>query len=171
MGWITPDFPNSIWDGLSPRTSRLSRTDNIDPNSEDWDQIVAELIATQQAIVDQGGGVSGDNIWTITTSEDLTAGDFTLIKPNGTLEKADATLDPAIAGVVLESKSTGELTDILTQGKYINVNWSLTPGATYFLNTNGQISTNPPNLGWVIQLGKAITSTGLDLNIKSSIKL
>ena len=171
MGWVTPDFPNNIWDGLSPNTTRTSRSDNIDPNQQDWDQIVAELIATQQAIVDLGGGTSSDNIWTISAGEDLIFGTFVAIQPNGTLTKADSSVDPAVAGVALENKITGQLTDFLTQGKFINMSWNLIPGATYFLSTNGSMSITPPNTGWVIKLGKAMTPTGLDLNIQPPIKL
>lgn len=40
-----PMFPSSIWDGLSPE--RSSRLIDRPPTSEDWDQIVAEMIATQ----------------------------------------------------------------------------------------------------------------------------
>ena len=40
-----PDYPASVWDGLSPR--RTDRKVNAEPEYEDWDQITAELIATQ----------------------------------------------------------------------------------------------------------------------------
>lgn len=45
-------FPGQLWDGLSPNTQRVSREDNQAPRFEDWDQIVAELRATQQFAID-----------------------------------------------------------------------------------------------------------------------
>jgi hypothetical protein len=41
-----PNFPNKIWDGFSP--SRHDRTIDRPPDGEDWDQIIAEIIALQQ---------------------------------------------------------------------------------------------------------------------------
>lgn len=171
MGYVTPDFPNNIWDGMSLNTFRTSRADNIPPDFHDWDQIVAEIISVQEAVTNLGGGPSGDNVWTVTAGEDIIAGDFVLIQTDGTLELADATIAPSVTGVALESKLTGELTEILTHGRYINLTWSLTPGGIYFLTEEGNMSTNPPTTGWVIQLGRAISPTGFHLEISQPIKL
>lgn len=45
-------FPTTVWDGLSPNTQRVSRLDDTPPRFEDWDQIVAELLATQKYVKD-----------------------------------------------------------------------------------------------------------------------
>lgn len=44
----TAGFPTAVWAGLSP--VRLDPTVNRGPDTEDWEQIVAELIATQTEI-------------------------------------------------------------------------------------------------------------------------
>ncbi len=40
-----PQYPTSVWDGLSPK--RNSRQSDRHPVYEDWDQVVAEVISTQ----------------------------------------------------------------------------------------------------------------------------
>lgn len=42
-----PKFPTKIWDGLSRNKSRTDILDNINPNSQDWSQMVAEMIGVQ----------------------------------------------------------------------------------------------------------------------------
>ena len=51
-------FPGEIWDGLSRNESRTDILDSIEPNPEDWNQIVAEMIAVQTEVVSGAG--SGD---------------------------------------------------------------------------------------------------------------
>ena len=50
MGFAPADYPTSIWDGLSPNTQRTARTEDQKPNFKDWDQVVAEMIATQTEV-------------------------------------------------------------------------------------------------------------------------
>lgn len=40
-------FPGETWDGLSRNEQRETTLDSIEPNPEDWNQIVAEMIAVQ----------------------------------------------------------------------------------------------------------------------------
>ena len=49
-------FPGQVYDGITP--NHPSREDDKEPNFDDYDQLVAEIIATQ--IVAQAGGGSGD---------------------------------------------------------------------------------------------------------------
>lgn len=44
-----PQFPAQVWDGLSP--TRPYRSIDRPAEAEDWDQISAELIATQQIVI------------------------------------------------------------------------------------------------------------------------
>ena len=171
MGYQTPDFPDKIWDGLSSNTSRESRQDNIDPNQHDWDKIVAEMLAVQNVVSTLGNPTGNPNVWNITASEDITISDLVFIQIDGTLKVADATLYPLVTGIALSSRSTGQLTDILTHGKYVNFDWSLTPGKPYYLGTMGTLSETPPTSGWVIEIGRAITTVGLSLEIRQPIKL
>ncbi len=54
----TSKFPDEIWDGLSP--TRPFKSLERPPDQEDFEQIVAEIRATQQYILDNpsvsGGG-------------------------------------------------------------------------------------------------------------------
>ena len=43
-----PQYPGQVWDGLGP--NRLNREQDASPDFEDWDQIVAELISTQEEL-------------------------------------------------------------------------------------------------------------------------
>lgn len=49
-----PNFPTTVWDGLSP--DRSSRLIDSPPSNEDWDQMVAELISVQTVVAGLGGG-------------------------------------------------------------------------------------------------------------------
>ena len=50
-----PEYPN--WDGLSANTARATRAADKEPNFQDWDQIVAEILAHQAAIQAVEGGL------------------------------------------------------------------------------------------------------------------
>ncbi|KKN46763.1 hypothetical protein LCGC14_0669870 [marine sediment metagenome] len=67
MSFNTSDYPATKWDGLGP--NRADRSLNAAPDYEDWDQIVAEVLATQeQALKIEIGR------WAMTDAE-LPAGD------------------------------------------------------------------------------------------------
>lgn len=48
MSVNSANFPDGTWDGLSPNDDRASRLVDHTPEYEDWDQIVAEVISTQE---------------------------------------------------------------------------------------------------------------------------
>lgn len=54
----TAQFPGQVWDGLSRNESRTDILDSIEPNPEDWNQIVAEMIATQVLVTTLDGVAS-----------------------------------------------------------------------------------------------------------------
>lgn len=51
-------FPGQVYDGITP--NHLSREDDIDPNFDDYDQLVSELIATQVEVAALNLSGSGD---------------------------------------------------------------------------------------------------------------
>lgn len=71
-------FPGEIWDGLSRNESRTDILDSIEPNPEDWNQIVAEMIATQTEVLSGAG--SGDLLadGTIPLTANWDVGAFTI---------------------------------------------------------------------------------------------
>lgn len=60
--YTKPQFPNQIWDGDTDNPWRDNRSDSPDPNSKDWDRIVAEMIVTQQVVKNlmEAGGHSSN---------------------------------------------------------------------------------------------------------------
>lgn len=48
------NFPTQNWNGLSDNPARTSRESDVDPSFDDYDEIAAELIKTQEYIVDEG---------------------------------------------------------------------------------------------------------------------
>lgn len=48
-------FPGEVWDGLSDNTQRINRHTDAPPTSQDWDRIVAEVIAAQETILGGAG--------------------------------------------------------------------------------------------------------------------
>lgn len=56
MPYNNPIYPNAIWDGLTKNPNRVDLNSNVDPNSDDWERIAAEVIAMQQNA--GGGGLS-----------------------------------------------------------------------------------------------------------------
>ena len=72
MAELKAQFPDAVWDGMTPNTWRKTRHDSIDPTQDDWDQIASELIATQ--VVVSALGVSVGTIPTLPTD----AGDYKL---------------------------------------------------------------------------------------------
>jgi len=52
MGYVRPKFPDEIWDGSTTNPERAEGV-NADcyPNTQDWDRIAAEVIATQQKVL------------------------------------------------------------------------------------------------------------------------
>jgi len=50
--YTKPTFPDVIWDGLSSNTWRQSRADHLDPNPDDWDQIVSEMLEVQRVVIE-----------------------------------------------------------------------------------------------------------------------
>ena len=48
--YVTSSYPNEVWDGSSRNPDRTARADYLEPNADDWDRVVAEVIATQEKV-------------------------------------------------------------------------------------------------------------------------
>lgn len=44
----TAKYPVSIWDGLTENIDRVDIHSNVNPDSEDWDRAVAEIVSSQE---------------------------------------------------------------------------------------------------------------------------
>lgn len=52
MALVDPSYPDNVWDGLSKNIDRNSRLQNVDPDSRDYDQVAAEIIAIEESLDD-----------------------------------------------------------------------------------------------------------------------
>jgi len=48
MPYQEPIYPNQVWDGRTGNPWRTNRNDDLSPDSNDWDRLSTEVIATQQ---------------------------------------------------------------------------------------------------------------------------
>lgn len=150
-------FPDAVWDGSSPHRANPELVDRS-PDYEDWDQMVAELSATQQYALD----LAAQKLHTATNDNagTLVVGTAVYMKSDGDIDKADATGVVAVAtavGVVVggsilttadgtvQVEGVVELTtaqwDAVTGGS-----GGLTPGAIYYVGTTaGQITATAPS--------------------------
>jgi len=98
MAQALAQYPSSVWNGLSGHKDRVSLNDDIRPNAKDWDQIVAEVRATQTKLDSEAG-----NIDTLQSSLGTAESDIgTLQSDIGTLETDLGTLETDL----------GDLTDV-----------------------------------------------------------
>ncbi len=171
-----PNFPTEVWDGTSE--SRDNRLIDRSPDYFDWDQLVAELIATQQAIV--GIPVSGQTTYSLASSQMTLPGQAVCFSGSQlVLAKADASETSYVAGVVFIG---GMIPFYITSGKLLLPDWmnstgasTLTPGAIYYLHPNaaGRLITLPPTTEgqYLTKVGQAQSETVLDVNIAPPIRL
>jgi len=180
MPYVSPQYPDRIWDGLTPNEQRITRSQRLDPDPSDWDQIVAEMISTQTVL----NGVGG-----LTVSAEVLAGQSILPGQPVAVKQADAKLYLAsiadeflstVCGFCVEEVTAGSLARVILAGKLELSNWvwalngfsNLTPGAIYYLSaTDGKMDVTPPLTGYILQVGVALTTTVLSVSIKSRIRL
>ena len=103
----------------------------------------------------------------VTTSENLTAGDFVNIweSTGAKARKADATTTGKEAnGFVLASTTSGQSADVYLPGQVNTGRTGLTPGAMYWLDTTagGIVATAPTGSGNAVQkIGRATSATAI----------
>lgn len=163
-------YPATVFDGIGP--TRTLRSENRVPGTEDWDQLIAEVIAVQRqqlddrelsAVNDQGGPVL--------------AGHIVYMKNDGTIALADS--DTAVAaalkipvGMLKSGVADGISVKLVFMGRLTltTAEWDavgtdangLDPGAKYFLSgTPGNITTVVPNTAGdtLFVIGVAISAT------------
>jgi hypothetical protein len=117
--------------------------------------------------------------------EDLKSGRPIYVKSNGHIELADADVMPeaGVAGLAIIDAASGDTAAYATDGFLTLSDWSsatnpsstlLTPGTVYFLVSGyvvGMLTPTPPTSGYVVQIGRALSTTTLEIEIQQSIKL
>lgn len=165
-------YPLKIWDGLTQTP----------------DQIVAEVIATQRRVEQLGTTLIQLSRTTpadleVVAGETIHPGQPVYIKQaNARAYRARALFEEAsrICGFCKTEVTTGNTCSIIPAGRLELVDWSvplggialLTPGVIYYLgDVTGQIMASSPTTGFAIQVGVAITTTILDVDIKTRVRL
>ena len=155
----------NMWNG-TPFTNTTQDEDNIQfvswLTSGSYDMNFGTVTATTY------NGLPTET-FSLTTGEDITAGDIVRIS-GGLAVKATNASDAGITGVVgvaTETVVSGGTLDISNQ--YYESYGGLTVGATYYIGTNGEItSTNPGIRAYII--GVAVSATRLNLTVKPKLE-
>ena len=125
-----------------------------------------------------GGGGSGDTTNTFDVTYDsagasAVAGQIIYIdEADGEAKLAAYNGVAEVAGFLTEDVVAADATTIQTEGEIERSDWTdvvgttnLTPGATYYLHTSGEMRVDPPVSGSIVIVGRAITSTRFDVEI------
>lgn len=103
---------------------------------------------------------------------DTSSGEVVLATSQGTLTEAE------VACVLSGSSAPGALVEVMTEGPLVMDDWTalagtalLSPGLTYYLTTGGLMSASAPTDGYIVSLGRAITTTEFDVEIRLPLGL
>ena len=115
----------------------------------------------------------GPDISLLETTENLVAGDYVNIyNASGVakVRKADGSNGRDAHGFVKAAYTIGQTANIYFEGPNENLT-GLTPGARYYLNTNGQVSATPRTSGIHQFVGYAVSTTAINTDIDDLIVL
>jgi len=112
---------------------------------------------------------------------DLSLGMPVYLNSQGTLQPAAADTLPRAAsvGLIVQPGNAGETVAYASDGSLERTDWSaitgaglLTPGQIYYLShTPGQLTPVVPTAGFALAMGRAVSSTRLDIELSEPIKL
>lgn len=71
-----------------------------------------------------------------------------------------------VRGLTRGAVTQGNNVEIQTQGELVEPSWSWTPGLPVFLNPNGLLSHTPPEVGFILLVGSALSPTKLFIKIE-----
>ncbi|WP_081007713.1 hypothetical protein [Comamonas testosteroni] len=77
----------------------------------------------------------------------------------------------ALLGVTVSAAVAGQPINVQRMGHIDDAAWQLQPGKRVFLGGQGRLTQEPPQAGYDVLIGMAITSTRLLLNIQDPIEL
>ncbi len=152
MGIAHPNFPTSLWNGLSRNTARESITDDQWPNQQDWDQIVQEVIEVERYLLDNPLTIE-DQVYQGLANTNLIQGQLIYVDLDSEIGLADSN-NNLISGMALTSANQGETVVYVRRGRVTLADWtpitgsvSLAPGQDYFLTSTGSMSLTAPESG------------------------
>lgn len=147
-----------IWDGTSP--TRSDPTVYKRPDGADWNMITKQLQVCQASAYSQ---------LVLTAGQYMPSGTPFYIGNDGKIYPTDHISFPEAAGFTTQS-GVGALS-VTTNGKVTVPGWGLAAGGVYFLNGVGLISTSVPTTGYIVEVGRALSSDTLDVKINSPVRL
>jgi hypothetical protein len=145
--------------------------------------VFTETVTVAGGRTDSGGGGGGgdntSNTFTITYDSggpSAVEGMVVYIDPadgEAKLAASDSTEVVAeVAGFLTAAYVAGDTASVVTEGDLTLEDWTdvagtatLTPGATYYLHTDGEIRVTPPETGKLVIVGRAMTTLSLDIEI------
>lgn len=175
-----PQFPSKgVYDGTAD--DRGSRTINASPSYLSYDQLVGEVIAAQERILELETG--GSEALSAESDETISAGSPIVVLPNGHLANAQNS-DPAryrVAGLMLVDVEPSFAGLYTTDSTVSLEDWSpvtgtatLSVGQQYFLSdVIGQLTTTAPTSAgqYVVRVGVAISSSTMAVEVQQPIRL
>ena len=73
--------------------------------------------------------------------------------------------------MTIQSKSIGELCEVVEEGSVAQTGWGLSPDIPYFLGTNGDMQNTPPSVGFIQRVAVSETANRIYFDPQNSIKL
>ena len=138
---------------------------------------VSSTIVLAQSVNDSGGRVASESSQFVVVYDSggpsASEGLFVYIdSSDGEAKLASFDGEYEVAGMLASDYVPGQNSTVKTEGKIELGDWTdvagtatLTPGATYYLASNGQMTTTLPITGRVVVLGRALKSLEFDLEI------
>ncbi len=122
-----------------------------------------ELVSADNAILDLGWREK------LTLASNFTAGQVCYVDGSGEAELADkgAEASSYAVGLCISDGNAGSDRYFQTHGIIEVSGWGLTPGAVYYLDTSGDITSSRPGTGYVVELGVARTTEIMTVRIKA----
>lgn len=94
--------------------------------------------------------------------------------PSGQVALADSSQEDhvfSLLGVTLTAADAGQPVNVQRAGVIDDAGWSWTPGQRVYLGQGGALVQQPPEAGFDVLIGMALTATRLLLNLQDPIEL
>jgi len=159
-----------IWDGSSK--TRLDPSVYRAPDGADWNRLLKEIQYIQLEIKE------GD-IYTNISNDFIYIGQPVVLDHNNQLTRARKS-NPEVLGISLVEVKPGKNTVYMVNGRLQLEDWiqvtgtsTLISGAYYYLSmTNfGMITSLPPDIGIIVEIGRAQSNKLLSINLKTPLYL
>ena len=164
--YFYPDFPEKVWDGLSPEGAKYHPFQLIQPNKYDYAKISAEVIALEKYALELAGNPTTTSI----AGANFPARTWVHFDDSGRLIPSNNDAN-RVVGLSKEAGTLSEPCTAQTLGLVTHEGWNLTPQAAYYLWPNGVMSVDVPQTGHIIKLGVAISADQFVINIQHIVNL